>query len=94
MIAFFIPYATWVAGSAAAYFVFKIAEAQKSPVAWLWALSQVIPFVGLVCLLFRVGIECDIVGGGGEGVRGAGFPCSACSRSGRITSSSTRSTFA
>jgi hypothetical protein len=50
-IAFLIPYATWVAGIAAAYFVFKIAEAQKSPVAWLWALSQIIPFVGLVCLL-------------------------------------------
>lgn len=49
--AFFIPYAIWMVGIFGAYFVYKIADAQKSSVAWLWALSQVIPYIGLGCLL-------------------------------------------
>ena len=51
VIAFFIPYGLFVVGFLAIYFVYKMADAQKSPVAWLWGLSQIIPYVGLVCLL-------------------------------------------
>jgi hypothetical protein len=49
--ALFIPFAPFIVGVIGIVFVAQLATAQKSPVAWLWAFSQIIPFVGLICLL-------------------------------------------
>ncbi len=51
LIAFFIPYATFVVGIIGIVLVYQLAKAQKSSVAWLWALLQIIPVVSLICLL-------------------------------------------
>jgi energy-coupling factor transporter transmembrane protein EcfT len=49
--AFFIPFAPFIVGVIGIIFVAQLAAAQKLPVAWLWAFSQIIPLVSLICLL-------------------------------------------
>ncbi|MFA6728323.1 MAG: hypothetical protein WCS17_08925 [Prevotella sp.] len=51
LVAFCIPFATFVVGIVGIVLVYQLAKAQKSPVAWLWALLQIIPIVSLICLV-------------------------------------------
>lgn len=50
-IAFFIPYAPIVVGIICIVFVYRLAKALKLSLAWLWALSQILPFISIICLL-------------------------------------------
>ena len=50
-ISFFIPDSSFIVAIVCIVFVYQLAAAEKSSVAWLWALLQLMPFVSLICLL-------------------------------------------
>lgn len=51
LVAAFIPFATIVAGLVQMFFIFKLAQAVRSSVAWLYIVLAFIPLLGLVGLL-------------------------------------------
>lgn len=50
-IAFFIPQAFWITGIISLVFIYLLARALRSNVAWLYAVLGLIPLVGLIVLL-------------------------------------------
>ena len=52
LVAMFIPYATIVTGTIQIYFIFKLAQAIRSSVAWLYIILAFIPLIGLIALLY------------------------------------------
>lgn len=50
-VAMFIPYATIVTGLIGVFFIYKLAAALRSAIAWLYIILAFLPLIGLLALL-------------------------------------------
>lgn len=51
LVAMFIPYATILTGIIGLFFIYKLASALRSKVAWLYIIASFMPLIGLLALL-------------------------------------------
>lgn len=51
LVAMFIPYATILTGIIGLFFIYKLASALRSTVAWLYIIAGFMPLIGLLALL-------------------------------------------